>query len=426
MEQIEKRVKALAALMSISTAANLLNLRAGEPLQGQLLILLPIVFISWIVIYHFYYGRNWARILVLIGSIFSLSNFLFVLAAQNAMQFIFSMFDGFLAIYLLSFVTQPETKTWFKVKSAEQPKKSGVRVAMTVAIILIALAGAAVAGVSTLMRKLDKTQIWMEEMADGEGTRLTSGGMNTSPVFSSDGQKVLFVNRPEGTKGQGPARIQLYSADGRLETLFESKEPVWGTSWAADGKSILFTMGEKKRALWRYTPETKGLERLTEERTEGQSDPMISPDGRWLLGVDQDAKGRKYLVVAPFAGGDKKKVSEPGNFLHEPKYPAWSADSQKIAYLSFMSLIIYDIQTGQNETVALEGLNNVMDIVFYPADTDKLLVKARPVESTSFSYNLYLVSRKTGRVEILKQRRKMMEMQYDISSDGSKLVYSRA
>ena len=47
----------------------------------------------------------------------------------------------------------------------------------------------------------NSSDIWMADLATGGLTRLTFGGVNASPAWSADGQRIFFASRSGGTFG---------------------------------------------------------------------------------------------------------------------------------------------------------------------------------------------------------------------------------
>ena len=99
-------------------------------------------------------------------------------------------------------------------------------------------------------------------------------------------------------------------------------------------------------------------------------------------------------------------------------------DSQKIAYISFISVVIIDTAGKKIEEMDLAGLNNFTDLFFNPRDENILYFKARPSQSLASDFNLYRLSRKDKEIKILRKA-SFYESNYDISPDGRYLVYSK-
>ncbi len=420
MEAVKKRISILSALMSFSTAANYFHYNPSEPALDQALIFGPLILFSWFIIYNFHFGRNWARVLVLVGACFSLLNFLAVFASRSLGDFIFTLFDASLGLYLIRFLTLPETKEYYK---APKPGMSLVKKVLAVVLCLAVAAGGGAYGISAFKKRFEKSKVWLEDVNTGQASAVSIEGISSSPVFSRDGNFLLYLNREKLDGSLGTSLMRYSLKDKKTEIVYENKQPMWEPWWAADGTSVVFSQGDKERSLIRYSLVDKSLNPLPFEKD--MQDLKFSPDGNWLLFTKKNEKDQIGLYLRPAAGGETKVLAEPGNFLYEPKKQTWSPDSAKVAFIQFLELVIYDVKTGQTAKVSLAGMNNFMDVIFYPPDPDKIWVKARQADSASFAYNIYEVAVSKGSFKVLKTGRKMMEMKYDISPDGQKIAYTR-
>src|SRR4051794_2478359 len=90
--------------------------------------------------------------------------------------------------------------------------------------------------------------IWVTELARGTTSRLTFDAAqdNSAPVWSPDGTSIAFGSRRAGQFG-----VYLKRADnsGDEERLVEDSVPQRPTSWAPDGRSIVFTRVDPTSSL---------------------------------------------------------------------------------------------------------------------------------------------------------------------------------
>ena len=428
---MEQKIKILTLLMVISALGNLVYVNFQEPLLPQLFFLGPILLLSFLVIYFFYHRRNWARILVLIGAVLGILSFLAIFTAPGLFHAVFYLYDGVLSVYLLICLNQTEVRAFFKrsqtVGATQKPQKGRLgRVLLILGLILMTIIGAAALGIRSFIQRAENSQIWIEYLESGEAIQITQSGMNSHPKFSSIGDRIAFISRsdPEGKQG---STLNTYSLnDQSITIVFEDTDLMTSPSWGPGDKSLVFSRRlEGQTDLWRYFLEEKELKRITNDDSREQN-PLVSRNGQWILFEQKDADDANIFYLLPLAGGEKRPLTEKTDFLHESKLPAWSPDSSKIAYVSFIDLVIQDIQTDAKEIISLAGLNNMMSVLFYPTEPNRIIVKARPAESISFSFNLYKVSRINHQIEVWKSDRRMVERDHDISPDGKKLVYVRS
>jgi TolB protein len=135
-------------------------------------------------------------------------------------------------------------------------------------------------------------------------------------VFPNNGQIGLFIAARDGS-GERPL----------LTTHDMDYDPVW----SPDGQSIVFTSDREGSAdLFRVKPDGSGLERLTDSPAYDDQ-AAFSPDGRQLVLVSTRAGGRPNLWTLEIATRRTRPLTsgEGGDFR-----PSWSPDAQWIAFSS--------------------------------------------------------------------------------------------
>ena len=201
----------------------------------------------------------------------------------------------------------------------------------------------AVVAVSELERSTRRS-LWMLDFARDTRARLTfNAGRDRSPIWSPDGQSIVYVSEIDGTT---IARRQA-TGEGNDEVLIKSPQGETPTSLSQDGQFLAF---------WGPRPETRSPDLFVlplagpADRRKPYAlaatplveiDPQISPDGRWVAYVETDVGGggrggRPEVYVRPFPAsaeaqpsGTKWQVSSEGAGM-----PRWLAGGRQLSYVT--------------------------------------------------------------------------------------------
>lgn len=189
--------------------------------------------------------------------------------------------------------------------------------------------------------------IYVQQVGAGSPLRLTSDPANDyNPVWSPDGRSIAFL-RGEAARSEvrlipplgGPERVLT---EIRVGERFVT--PPYLT-WCPDGSCLVVTdsPGEgTPAALFVVSVESGGKRQLTHPKPPviGDSNPAISPDGKWL--VFRQARGlygnelyRAALGDGLTMAGDPQPLMVAGM---DPSFPAWSPDGESILFSARQSL----------------------------------------------------------------------------------------
>jgi Tol biopolymer transport system component len=185
-------------------------------------------------------------------------------------------------------------------------------------------------GRSLAASRVDKSaDIWILDITRETSSRLTfDPAPDTFPLFSPDGQRVLFLSNREGSAGFYMKQIH----DGGMEEpIFKAPDVVSLDSWSPDGRYVSYTKrGERgKTELWvlPLSEERKPFPAIRSEFNLKQG--RISPDGRWLAYVS-DESGMDQIFVQTFPEPRGKwQVSANGGVD-----PLWRRDGKELFYIS--------------------------------------------------------------------------------------------
>jgi serine/threonine-protein kinase len=185
----------------------------------------------------------------------------------------------------------------------------------------------------------DNAQIWICDIETGRRRRLTPGGINYAPVWSTDGTRVAFT-----TYRAGYANLfwKLVDSDDALRPLVVSREELNYAAWwsSADGTLIYNTLNPTSGGdVWTQSAGGLRTPLLTSRFNEGKA--RLSPDGRWLAYVS-DESGKAEVYVRQFPGpGDTKPVSTDGGME-----PVWSPTGRELFYRNGSAMMAVEIGPG--------------------------------------------------------------------------------
>ena len=167
------------------------------------------------------------------------------------------------------------------------------------------------------------------------------------PIFSPDGRSVVYNSdrdRPGGS-------VLLYStsADGsghsaRLPTdTTMSQQPF---TWAANGTELLYTQlatGSGGMDIWTVAVNGSGRPRPLMQTAANETQPALSPDGRWLAWMT-DVSGRPEVMVRRYPEGPSVPVSREGGVE-----PVWDRGGRELYFrdLGGTSVLVASFQPGE-------------------------------------------------------------------------------
>lgn len=178
--------------------------------------------------------------------------------------------------------------------------------------------------------------IYRVDLAANQTRRLTSGPLNdVYPVFSPDGQQILFVQLDEswtehsvimmGTGGENP---RLITRDTGMFDYFYGK--LFGAPIITPDSRWLLFRSHRSGWLNYWRVDLAGGEPVPiAPAAADQSDAVLSPDGRTLAYVENH-NGTLDLRVVPIMGGEPRVLVAPEQGVCG--FPQWSPDGTRISY----------------------------------------------------------------------------------------------
>jgi Tol biopolymer transport system component len=178
--------------------------------------------------------------------------------------------------------------------------------------------------------------ILVRPASGGTPRQLTSGTANdVGPVWSPNGGELAFLH-VEG----GRAQVIVMPAEGgaeRIVTEFaapaDEAQPRPSVSWTSDGKSLAVVQSAAKQlpSIALVSRDTAQPRKLTNppEGTEGDSTPVVSPDGGTLAFVRNTGTDSADVYLCDLAGGAPRRLTFDDRAI---RGIAWTRDGRDIIY----------------------------------------------------------------------------------------------
>ncbi len=175
-----------------------------------------------------------------------------------------------------------------------------------------------------------KQDVWVYELQRNNLRQLTFGLSTLLPIWSPDGQYILF---------QGRGRIFWTRADGvgKPQALTQSKDLQFPYSFTLDGRRLAYADLSPATGydIWTVPINSDGAglragnpEPFLQTPSDEQH-PSFSPDGRWLAYISNDSGTYQVYVRAFPDNGGKWPVSIDGG-----AQPMWSRTSRELFFRS--------------------------------------------------------------------------------------------
>jgi Tol biopolymer transport system component/predicted Ser/Thr protein kinase len=187
------------------------------------------------------------------------------------------------------------------------------------------------------------SEIWIYEVETGRGLRLTFEGDNQSPIWTPDGQRVVFASNRNGVWHLYQRAADLSS---EAEKLISSEYRHLPYSWHPAGQLLalaaIYSTSNSDVLMW-SAQNNKTAAFVSSPFIEDT--PRFSPDGRWLAYFSIES-GKVEVYVQPHPGpGGKVPISRGGGM-----FPVWSRDGRELFYRQGSRLYAVTVKTAPGFT----------------------------------------------------------------------------
>jgi Tol biopolymer transport system component len=179
------------------------------------------------------------------------------------------------------------------------------------------------------------SDVWTYDLAGSLAVRrITFGGRNRFPIWTSDGLRVVFQSDREGDRGIYWQRADGASAAERL-TKAEGDDAHVPESWSPPGDGFLFQVAHGLvHTLQFYSLKNRTSASFGGIESRAPTVAVFSPDGRWVAYENGEYTGAdRAIYVQPFPEtGARYEVPRLGT--GGQRHPRWSSDGRELFFMT--------------------------------------------------------------------------------------------
>jgi Tol biopolymer transport system component len=190
--------------------------------------------------------------------------------------------------------------------------------------------------------QLNDGDLWSYDLRGRPPIRLAVTGDNRNAVWSPDGREVVFRSITQGNQ----YNIQKLPADGSVLTPRPLRtEPTVGLAraWSAAGELFVVRTPSGNADIVVMAADGTGGVREVVATEYAETDPALSPDGKWLAYVSTRT-GRTEIWVQGYPDGVPVRISTNGGFE-----PRWSPDVRELYYRQGTALMAVAVRAEGQE-----------------------------------------------------------------------------
>jgi serine/threonine protein kinase len=191
--------------------------------------------------------------------------------------------------------------------------------------------------------------IKMLDISRDVSTSLVSEGIAREPIWTPDGQKIVF----SWMKSSSPSNIYMIPADGSgaMERLTNSSYDQWASSISPDGNLLAFVEIRENLDIFIYDFRDKSISAFAATESY-EAYPTFSPDGRWIAySFAREGSLHEVYIKAATGAGGATRISHQGRFA-----PLWARNDKKLFYRWLSPIWAVDIQADTSVTPGMPRL----------------------------------------------------------------------
>jgi Tol biopolymer transport system component len=190
-----------------------------------------------------------------------------------------------------------------------------------------------------LLRKTaTECEIWTYDIERQSLARVVQGGDNHDAVWAPDGRRVAYEQASAGGK------MVVLTVEGAREvvTLTSGSDRGRPQSWSGGGNVLVYSVTGRgtNTDIWIARMDEDGRRSPFLASPFDETDPAISPDGKWIAYVTDESGAKEVFVRAVPDNGMAYQVSIGGG-----SSPLWSRDGKELFYVSGTKMMAVAVDT---------------------------------------------------------------------------------
>ena len=256
-----------------------------------------------------------------------------------------------------------------------------------------------------------KSNIYIKQISSGEPIKITDGKwFDASPLWSPDGQRILFISNRNGQEG-----VWAVSYLGGSPVLLKAIDLPQGAGlkkWSKDGRTIYY---EANGNLYTFNLEDAQTTLVTSPVRLNSYNYTISPNEEMIAYVTIENEKEKIWIQS-LSGGEPRQITYTNNHNWNP---VWFPDNQRLAYSSDQNgnfqIYVFELQSGEATQITFGDTDP--EYLAVSPDGLKIAYISANDEANIYSYNL------ENKKESAQTTNTGLQLFPDISPGGKQAIF---